>query len=36
MKLKIPFDEIKDAIEQASFEHHYLIDKKSHKMVFIT
>lgn len=36
MKLKIPFDEIKDAIKGASFEHHYLIDKKNHKIVFIS
>lgn len=36
MKLKIPFEEIKDAIEQASYEHHYLIDKKNHKIVFIS
>lgn len=36
MRLKIPFDEIKDAIEQASYEHHYLIDKKNHKIVFIS
>jgi hypothetical protein len=36
MKLKIEFDEIKDAIEQASYEHHFLIDKKNHKIVFIS
>lgn len=36
MKLKIPFEEIKDAIEQASYEHHYLIDKKNHEIVFIS
>src|SRR3989339_240424 len=36
MKLKIPFDEIKDAIEQASYEHHYFIDKKNQKIVFIS
>ncbi|MBI2548733.1 hypothetical protein HYW21_05270 [Candidatus Woesearchaeota archaeon] len=36
MKLKIPFNEIKDAIEQASYEHHYFIDKKNQKIVFIS
>ncbi len=36
MKLRIPFDEIKDAIEQASYEHHYLIDKKNHQIFFIS
>ena len=36
MKLKIPFEEIKDAIEQASFEHYYLIDKNNHKIIFIS
>ena len=30
MKLKIPFEEIKDAIEGASFEQHYFIDKSRH------
>ncbi len=36
MNLKIPFEEIKTAVEQASYEHHYLIDKKHHKMVCIS
>ncbi len=36
MKLKIPFDELKDAIEQASYEHHYLVDTKNHKIIFIS
>ncbi len=36
MKLKIPFNELKDAIEQASYEHHYLIDQKNHKIIFIS
>ncbi len=36
MKLKINFEELKDAIEQASYEYHYLIDKKNHKIVFIS
>jgi len=36
MKLKILFDDIKDAIEQASHERHYLIDKKNHKIVLIS
>ena len=36
MKLKILFDELKDAIERASYKHHYLIDKKNHKIVFIS
>lgn len=36
MKLKTPFNELKDAIEQASYEHHYLIDRKNHKVIFIS
>ena len=36
MKLKISFNEIKDAIEQASYEHHYLIDKKNHTLIFVS
>lgn len=36
MKLKIPFDELKDAIEQSSVEHHYFIDKKKHQIIFIS
>lgn len=36
MKLKIKFDELKDAIELASFEHHYLIDKKNNHIIFIS
>jgi len=35
MKLKPPFDELKDAVEQASYEHHCPADKKNHKSVFI-
>ena len=35
MKLKIPFEEIKTAVEQASYGHHYLIDRKNHQIVFI-
>jgi len=36
MKIKIPFNELNDVIELASSEHHYLIDKKNHKIVFIS
>ena len=36
MKLSIPFDDIKEAIELASSEHHYLIDKKNQCIVFIS
>ena len=36
MKLKIPFNELEDAIELASSEYHYLIDQKNHKIVFIS
>lgn len=36
MKLKISFDEFKDAIEQLSAEHHYFIDKKKHQIIFIS
>ncbi|MBI5066001.1 hypothetical protein HZA97_07220 [Candidatus Woesearchaeota archaeon] len=36
MKLKIPFDEIKDALETASFEHHCFVDKSRHEIVFIS
>lgn len=36
MKIKILFEDIKDAIESASFEHHYLIDKDKNEIVFIS
>ena len=36
MKLKIPFYKIKIAIENASNEKHYFIDKKNHKIIFIS
>lgn len=36
MKLKIQFDEIKEAIEEASYERHYIIDKKNHKIILIS
>jgi hypothetical protein len=36
MKLKIPFNEIKDAIESARYENHYIIDKKKNKIIFIS
>ena len=36
VKLKIPFENIKDAIDMASYEHHYFIDKKNHSIVFIS
>lgn len=36
MKLKLSFDELKDAIEQSSVEHHYFIDKKNSKIIFIS
>ena len=36
MRLRIPFNEIRDAIEHASYEHHYLIDTKKHTIVFIS
>ena len=36
MKLKISFNEIKDAIELVSYERHYLIDKKNHTIIFVS
>lgn len=36
MKLKMPFNELKDAIEGASHERRYFIDKKSHRILFIS
>ncbi|MEW5897203.1 MAG: UPF0158 family protein [Nanoarchaeota archaeon] len=36
MKLKILFDDLKDAFEQSSVEHHYFIDKKDHQIIFIS
>ncbi len=36
MRLKIKFDEIKYAIEQASVEQHYFIDKKNHQVILIS
>jgi len=36
MKLRIPFDELRNAIEQTSHEHHYLIDRKNHEIILIS
>ncbi|MBD3203183.1 hypothetical protein GF327_02735 [Candidatus Woesearchaeota archaeon] len=36
MKLKIPFFDILDAFENASYENHYFIDTKNHKIIFIS
>jgi len=36
MKLKISFEDIKDAIESTSFEQHHFIDKTKNEIVFIS
>lgn len=35
-KLKIKFNDIKDAIDDGSFDNYYFIDKMNHKIVFIS